>query len=241
MQRMDKKIYSEHWGKETEILNNQGIYEALSKITPKENTIEIGCGEGVTSRYLASDRKVIAIDNNKYFIEKASKALRDMDSPPTIIHADVFELTKENSSSIKEFSPKVVTGWFIGSHADDIDKRTDSSLTIHEKPKLYRENIENIIVGKIGAIDTVEWIHLANRGGASAGASEEQITQPTIDDYNTHLFLPNGYEVQEVKLLGWNRDGSDFMYVNSSNPNYMGGSAVPVVVSILARRKKSKD
>lgn len=239
MQRMDKKIYSEHWEKETESLDNQGIYKALSKIAPKENTIEIGCGTGVTSRHLASDRKVLSIDNNEHLIEKASQTLKGMDSPPAIIHADVFELTEENLSSIKDLSPKVVTGWFIGSHADDIDKRTDSSLEIYEKPKLYREGIEDIIVGKLGAIDTVEWIHLANRGGVSADATEQQIIQSTVDDYNTHVFFPNGYEVEEVKLLNWNRNGSDFMYVNSPNPNYMGGQTIPVFVSILAKRKKA--
>lgn len=239
MQPMDKKLYSEHWENETKNLNSQGIYEALSKIAPNENTIEIGCGTGVTTRHLASDRKVMSIDNNEHLIEKASQTIKDMDSPPTIIHADVFELTEENINSFRDFSPKVVIGWFIGSHKDDHDKRTDSSLSIYEKPKLYRENIEDIIVGKIGAIDTVEWIHLANRCAVSKDATEQQIIQSTVDDYNTHVFLPNNYEIEEVKLINWSRDGSEFMYFNSPNPNYMGGESMPTSISILARRKKA--
>ncbi|WP_316672966.1 class I SAM-dependent methyltransferase [uncultured Tolumonas sp.] len=239
MQRMGKKIYSEHWEKETESLNNQGIYQTLSKITPKKNTIEIGCGTGVTSRYLASDRKVLSIDNNEHLIEKTSQTLKDMESPPTIIHADIFELTSEILSSIRDFSPIVVTGWFIGSHADDIDKRTDPSLAIYKKPKLYRESIEDIIVGKIGAIDTVEWVHLANRGEISALASEQQIIQATVDEYNARVFSPNGFEVEEVKLLKWDRNRSNFMYVNSPNQNYKGEHTIPVFISILAKRKKT--
>jgi len=239
MKRMDKKIYSEHWEKETNQLENQGCYKRLSEITPQGNTLEVGCGIGLTSRYLASTRSVISIENNEYLIEKSAGILKDLDSPPKILHADIFDLGIDVESQIKDFAPKVLVGWFIGSHPDDIDLRTPTSLPINEKPKKYRENIEDLITTKLASNKSVEYIHLANRAGASSEASKEDIIKSTTDDYNTHVFHPSGFEVVDVEVLNWDRDGSDFMYVNAPNPNFRGGDVVPVYTSILAKRKQA--
>ncbi|MEZ8614759.1 rRNA adenine N-6-methyltransferase family protein [Vibrio splendidus] len=239
MQRMDKKIYSEHWEKETDILDKQGVYQRLSEITPQENTVEVGCGIGLTSRYLASTRQVLSIENNEHLIEKSTSVLKDVETPPQIIHADIFELSDDVVALIEKFSPKVVVGWFIGSHADDIDMRTSNLLSITEKPKLYRENIEELIVTKIASNTSVEWVHLANRVGVSSEANKEDIIKATTDDYNTHVFVPNGFEIINIEILNWDRDGSDFMYVNASNPNFMGGNVIPRCISILAKRKQA--
>jgi SAM-dependent methyltransferase len=239
MKRMDKKIYSEHWAKESESLDKQGIYKRLSEITPEVNTIEIGCGTGLTSRYLASKRKVISIDNNEHLIKKTALNLKNINDPPQIIHADIFDLNADVSKLIEGFSPEVAVGWFIGSHADDIDRQTSSSLQISERPKVYREKIEDLILTKIAGFPTAEWVHLAHRVGLASGANVKDIIKAEMDDYNTHVFHPNGFEVAEVEILNWDRNGSEFIYAAASNPNLAHAQVIPSCISILAKRIKT--
>ena len=104
-----------------------------------------------------------------------------------------------------------------------------------EKPKKYRENIEDLIVSNKLCLQTVEWIHLVNRSGVLQDVDEE-VVEAAMDDYNTHVFSQNGFEVIEVKIIDWDRNGSDFLYAKANNPNLGQGRVVPKVISILARR-----
>lgn len=235
LQRMDKKEYSQHWAIESAHIESQGIYKILSEIAPSENTLEIGCGNGLATRHLALNRKVISFDNNKHLIKQINKNLKTLNAKPTIIQANLFDLNNEHVELVKQFSPKVIVGWFIGSDADDIDKYSDSNLPIMEKPKKYRENIEDLIVSNKLCLQTVEWIHLVNRSGVLQDVDEE-VVEAAMDDYNTHVFSQNGFEVIEVKIIDWDRNGSDFLYAKANNPNLGQGRVVPKVISILARR-----
>ncbi|ELE6601482.1 class I SAM-dependent methyltransferase [Vibrio vulnificus] len=237
LQRMTKRQYAEHWAKETENLDQQGIYQCLAEIAPKERTLEIGCGTGVTTRHLAAQRSVLAVDNNEYLIEKSASSLKNIGDSAKIIHADIFELSSESRSTISGFKPKVITGWFIGSHPDDQDKWAGSGLPLDQKSKKYRENIEDVITQDLGAIESVEWIHLVNRAGIAPGSSDEEVIDGTIADYNEYVFSSHGFEVVEVQVIAWDTSKSDFLYVNSHNPNYVGGIALPSFISILAKKK----
>ena len=237
--RMNKKTYSEFWGKESKQLADQGIYAALSKEIPDENVLEIGCGSGLSTSYLASTRSVLAIDNNEHLVSLANASLVAKGVAARIIHADLFALSEKEKNEIQAFTPKGIVSWFIGSHPDDVDRRTSLSLAITERPKKYRENIEDLLLTEMLCQPTVEWIHLANRVGVIESVSEHDIIEATKDDYNTHLFSSNGFEITSVKVIDWERNGSNFMYVNAHNPNLMPGSAVPRVVSILAKRIRS--
>ncbi|EHZ7431587.1 class I SAM-dependent methyltransferase [Vibrio cholerae] len=237
LQRMTKRQYAEHWAKETENFDQQGIYERLAEITPKERTLEIGCGTGVTTRYLAEQRCVLAVDNNEYLIEKSASSLESVGSSAKIIHADIFELSSESRSVITGFKPKVITGWFIGSHPDDQDKWAGSDLPLDQKPKKYRENIEDIITQYLGSIESVEWIHLVNRVVIAPEFSDKDIIDGTIAEYDENVFSSHGFEVVEVQVINWDTSKSGFMYVNSNNPNYAGGTPLPRFISILAKKK----
>lgn len=234
--RMNEKTYSEHWESESNQLERQGIYKWLNGITPVQNVIEIGSGIGLATQHLAANRKVLSIDNNAHLISKANSRLEGSGLDVKILHADIFDLSPENIAAIKDFAPKGIAGWFIGSHPDDVEKRTPHSTPMNEKFKKYRENIEDLIVSTALRLESAEWIHLANRGAASEAASDDFIFGETKKDYDTHVFSEYGFEVVDVKTFRWNRDGSSFMYVNAPNPNFQANSAIPCITSILARR-----
>lgn len=155
---------------------------------------------------------------------------------PSIIHADLFDLSDKDVDQIKNFSPKGIACWFVGLHPDDVDKHTQSTLAINERPNKYRENIEDLLLTENICLQTVEWIHLANRVGVIESASEDEIIEATKVDYNTYLFSEKGFEVDSVKIINWEREGSRFLYANAHNPNLMPGKIIPSIISILAKR-----
>jgi hypothetical protein len=236
LEKMDKNAYSEHWSLESDNLESKGIYERLAEITPTEKTLEIGGGSGISTRHLAQKRQVLSIESNDLLLRKAKSSLEGQGLDVKFLYADVFELSQEHVSNIKAFSPKGIVCWFIGSHADHYIKYTPDTPSIFDKPKKYRENIEDALLSQNLCPESIEWIHLANRG-AIVDLERDKAASATADDYNTHVFLPNGFEVVSVEILDWDRNGSDFIYVNGKNPNLASGSQTPSVVSILARRK----
>ncbi len=55
----DSKTYSEHWDAESEQYARTGIYKRLSEITPNENVLEIGSGNGHATLMLSSSREML--------------------------------------------------------------------------------------------------------------------------------------------------------------------------------------
>lgn len=234
--RMNEKSYSEHWEAESSQLEHQGIYKRLSEIAPVQDVLEVGCGAGLATQHLATNRRVLSIDNNMHLIGSAKNLLEGAGIDANIIHADFFDLSPQDVAVIKDFSPKGIIGWFIGSHPDDMDKRTPSSTPMNEKSKKYRENIEDLIVSEKLCPHSVEWIHLASRGGVVEGSSADFIFEETKKDYDTYVFSRHGFEVVDVQVFEWNREGSSFMYINAPNPNLMPGRSSYCITSILAKR-----
>jgi hypothetical protein len=232
---MDKPTYSQHWETESSNLEDQGIYQQLCDLAPVEDVLEIGCGAGIATLRLAESRKILSIDNNVHLIGKARSRLSNAGVSAQIIHANLFDLSHQDIGIIKEFSPKGIVCWFIGSDPYTTTQYTPDSQG-NEKPKKYRENIEDLIISKNVCQTTVKWIHLANRAGVISTATDQQVIDDTKSDYNTYVFSKTGFEVSDVKIFKWNRDGSDFMYANAANPNLMPGKSVASVVSIFARR-----
>ncbi|EOX4444932.1 class I SAM-dependent methyltransferase [Vibrio alginolyticus] len=229
--------YSELWTKESEFLELHGIYEKLSHHTPKGNTLEFGCGTGKGTRYLSNGRSVLSLDSNQYLIDAANSYLEGLNVSRNIHKCDFFELTTEDKKAIKTFSPKVITGWFVGSHGQDIFKHTPEEPDPVTKSKLYREKIEDIIVSKDVCLESVDYIHLVNRGGIIEGFSDSEIFSETKKDYDTYVFGNVGFEVVEVKNYEWPRVGSEFQYGQAHNPNLAKGKAIPMITSIVAKRK----
>lgn len=237
--RMDPKTYAEHWERESTLFERNGIYKRLSEITPLENVLEIGSGIGLATLALAASRKVMALDSNLHLVEKARTRLATSDVNAEIVVADVFEPSVQDVEAIKEFAPKVIVGWFLGSNADDQEKYVSAEVQLNERPKKYRENIEDAMLTDCICPPSVQWVHLANRTGMIIGAPESLAKEETKADYDTHVFLPNGFEVVDVQILDWDTVGSSFNYGSAHNPNLLPGQAVAKLVSVLAKRKNA--
>jgi SAM-dependent methyltransferase len=235
----DPKTYSQKWMQESNHFEKEDIYKTLTQIIPKGNFIEFGCGVGNGTYHLATKGNVLALDNNEYLINEASKKGFNPENSVKIHKCDFFEITDEDKKIIKDFSPTVIVGWFIGSNGQDIFKRTKEESNPYEKGKLYREKIEDIIISKDICLESIEYIHLANRGFSNADASEEELFLSTKQDYDTHVFKKIGFEVVDVKSINWDMTDSEFQYSAAHNPNFKAGKIIPTVTSILAKRTKS--
>jgi len=229
--------YSQQWEDESNTLEAQGVYQALAKLVPKERVLEIGCGVGNGTIHLAVGRDVLALDNNELLIAKASTRLKDTGHTAQIHHCDLFELSDEDLAVIKHFEPKVVAAWFIGSHGEDIFRRTPEHDDAGERSKVYRENIEDIVVSRAVTTESVEIINLVSRGGMVASCSAQEAFDVQKADYDEYVFDKIGFEVCDVKVAYWDRTGSTFVYGHADNPYFIGEETVPVIISIFARRK----
>ncbi|WP_444677958.1 class I SAM-dependent methyltransferase [Halomonas sp. E19] len=228
----DHEQYSDLWEKESQFLESHGIYSLLSKITPSGKILEFGCGIGNGTHHLSIDHDVLSLDSNGRLIEKARSRVN---GNVAFHQCDFFHLNDTDKAVISDFNPQVVVGWFIGGCGIDIFKHTEEEPNEVTKSKLYREKIEDIIVSPSICLESVECIHLVNRGGLAAGFSEAEVFRSTKDDYDTHVFGKVGFEVVEVKNIDWPREGSDFQYGYAHNPNFAEGQVTPTITSIVAK------
>ena len=235
--RLNSKLYAEHWEKEAELFESKGIYELLSEITPKENVLEIGSGIGLSTVTLAASRNVMALDNNVHLVSKAQAHLTAAGVSTEIVVADIFNLSAQVVDDIKEFKPKVIVGWFLGSSAEDQDKYATTDIQSNEQAKKYREHMEDAMLKEGICQPSVEWVHLVNRTGMITLVSEILAKEAIKADYDTHVFHPKGFEIVDVQILDWNLIGSSFHYGAVHNPNLLQGQLVPKLVSLLAKRK----
>ncbi|MEG2802935.1 class I SAM-dependent methyltransferase [Stenotrophomonas sp.] len=239
LQRMTPKDYSEFWERESSQFALDNIYARLSQLVPEEATLEIGCGAGWSTLSLAKTRPVLAVDNNTHLIGLAQSRLNDNGVTAQIIQSDLFEPSANLLSAIQAFQPKVVVGWFIGSHPDDNDKRTPANLRAEEKPKVYRESVEDRLVALPLCPPSVEWVHTVQRGGIPPGVTEAQVKEGMAKEYEKYMFNNSGFTVTDVQLLHWNQVAGKFPYVQTVRPDLPAGKPQPVIISILAHRKVS--
>ena len=233
------KLYSEHWKKESDLMDSKGVYEMLAALTPDGNVLEFGGGGGQGTRHLLAQHSVLSLDNNEHLIKIATKHLRAHGYEPNIRQCDFFNLKDSDKQVIKDFEPKVVVGWLIGGSGEDQIKRVPFEPRPVEISKKYRENIEDILVSPDVCIDSVEYIQLASRGHGIAGADKDEVFNETKADYDQYVFNPAGFEVVRVDTMPWALDASTFFYAQADNPNFAGGKkveVVPLITSILAQR-----
>ncbi|EGH29122.1 MULTISPECIES: class I SAM-dependent methyltransferase [Pseudomonas syringae group] len=231
--------YSGIWERESQSFESHDVYKQLAQEIPLVPVLEIGCGIGNGTKYLADGRAVLALDNNEHLIARASAQLKEAGQSAQIHHCDLFELSDEDYKAIADFQPKIVVAWFIGSHGEDIFARTSGELDVNEKSKLYRERIEDIVVSDKVSVDSVDIINLVSRGAIVTSFSDAELFETQKADYDEHVFGPVGFEVYDVKVSRWNRTGSTFAYGQAHNPNLASGETAPAIISIFARRKAS--
>lgn len=231
--------YSGIWERESQSFESHNVYKQLAQQIPFVPVLEVGCGIGNGTKYLADGRAVLALDNNEHLIPKASAQLKEAGQSAQIHHCDLFELNDEDLKVITDFQPKAVVAWFIGSHGEDIFARTSGELDINEKSKLYRECIEDVIVSDKVSVASVDIINLVSRGTIATSCSDAEIFESQKADYDKYVFDPVGFEVYDVKVSRWDRTGSMFEYGQAHNPNFVGGETALAITSIFARRKTS--
>lgn len=236
LKRMDPKTYAAHWEHESTQIEEKGAYKWLSSITPDGNVLEIGSGAGFGTISLAATRPVLALDSNVDLIEKTRLLIQSSGVNAEVLVTDFLTPSNESISRILAFEPKVVVAWFVGSNADDQEKHA-SDVPWHERAKKYRENIEDATVTLPLCQTSVEWVHLAIRSGRVSGFTDEAIRLEQQKEYDKYVFHPNGFEVTDVQIMAWDRQGSQFQYQDAHNPNRAPGASEPVIVSVLAKRK----
>jgi len=233
---MNDEQYSMFWEQESLLFENQGIYGKLIETIPDGSVVEVGCGAGLATHHLVTHRQVLAIDNNAHLLAKAKGRTIASGANVRFLEADLLDLSRRDIESIKEFAPRGIICWFIGSNPANVNQHTQG-LQLNEQGKKYREEVEDLVVSRKLCSDSVEWIHLVNRAGIIDTATQEEIFRAQRDDYNTHVFNSAGFEVVDVRTFVWNRDGSNFMYAFAPNPNLQSGRPINAIVSVLARRR----
>ncbi|WP_277983302.1 class I SAM-dependent methyltransferase [Sphingomonas faeni] len=233
----DHHTYARKWMDETAHLDGSGIYEKLVALLPRGRVLEVGCGAGRGTSWLAKDHDILALDNNADLIEEASKTVAEAISDVVFRNCDLFSLSGADKEAIRQFSPNIIAAWFIGGSGTDVLPHTTEQPDPMGKGKLYREKIEDIIVSGDLLVNTVDTISLVNRSGRISHIPDDEVINDTVKDYNTHVFDEVGFEVAEVRLFDWPLEGSNFVYGAANNPNLATGTSVPTIVSIVARRK----
>ena len=203
MELSDHSTYARKWMDETAHLDGLGIYEELTSMLPLGRVLEVGCGAGRGTAWLAKNHDILALDNIVNLIELATKTVSQATSDVLFRNCDFFSLSDADKDAICLFSPRIIVGWFIGGSGTDMFLRTTEQPAPLEKGKLYREKIEDIIVSRDLLVDTVDTINFVNRSGRISHIPAQEVIKATMDDYNTHVFAKVGFEVAQVKLFDW--------------------------------------
>jgi len=234
--RMNAKTYAERWHNESTHFDRQKLYMKLAQISPKERVLEIGCGNGLGTKQLASNQSVLVIENNPFLLQKA-KDENSKNPNITFIEADIFDLSPEDVELIQDFSPEGVVAWMIGSDPDMQENHTPPNIALTERPKLYREAIEDLLVIEPICTPSVKWIHLANRVGVDIRSQDQEIKNATREDYNNYMFVASDFKVSDIQIIDWSKGADGFMYAVADNPNFKGNNTRSCVISILASKK----
>jgi SAM-dependent methyltransferase len=232
---MNAETYAEHWGAESMRFESRGLYADLARITPVQRVLEIGSGNGIATAHLAFDRKVLGLDNNPFLLRMA-KANNANNPNAEFMETDVFNLSQDQVKKVTDFSPQGIVAWMIGSDPDTVDSRTSENTLMQERPKLYREAVEDLIVIEPICAASVEWIHMTHRIGVDSQATNDKIREETVKDYEGHMLLNSGFRVARVDILEWKREPEDFMYVSAANQNFKAANIRNCILSILATR-----
>jgi len=100
---MNTETYAEHWSDEATRFDEQNLYVKLARISPKGRVLEIGCGNGLGTKQLASDREVLVIDNNSFLLQKA-KENNSSNPNITFMEADIFALSRAHQADSRFFT-----------------------------------------------------------------------------------------------------------------------------------------
>ena len=234
--RMNTRTYAEHWAAESTRFEQRGLYADLSTIAPKQRSLEIGSGSGLSTKHIASDRKVLGLDNNPHLLRMA-RANNAGNPDAEFMETDIFNLSPDHVRRIMDFSPKGIIAWMIGSDLDTVDSRVLANVQPQERPKLYREAVEDLLVLEPLCSHSVEWIHMAHRVGLDSQATDRHIKEEMVKDYEGYMLKGSDFRVSRVDILDWKRGPDEFMYVSAANQNFKAQDVRSCIVSLVASRR----
>lgn len=233
--------YANMWDEESLQYEATGAYSTLARYldthSPNGKILEFGCGTGLATRHLAENHEVLALENNANLLEKARINLAAHVDKVQLLQCDFFELTDSDMQTIQDFAPDVVIGWNIGTSGIGQLQRTSENLSLIEKPKAYRENVEDIIMEISGRLGSVELVNFVCRGVLPAGFDFQVAAKADLEDYNKYVFEINDSSKFKGKcstVVQWDTSSSTMNYVNQRNTE----NPVGIFTSIIAERKK---
>jgi hypothetical protein len=236
MELSDSKTYADRWEKESASFEAGQVYAWLSGIAPKENVLEIGVGVGLGTAALAVGRRVLGVDNNEHLASKARERIAATGIDASIVVMDLLAPTPEGVGEIQAFAPTGIAAWLLGGSGDDQMKYLAADVPFEDRAKKYREHLEDAIMSSRICPPSVQWIHFAIRSWRIAEATDALVKQAQKENYDEWVFHPHGFDVVDVQLFEWDRNGSSFTYIDARHASQMEGTRMPTVVSILARR-----
>lgn len=230
--------YAKRWKIESDSMASKSLYCSLSRLLPlNKKVLEIGCGCGNGAAELCKERKVLSLEINQFLINLAKENLTG--SQNVLIHkCDFLKLNKSDKEIISNFSPEIIVGWFLGGNGLDVFKHTKEEPRPENKPKLYREKIEDLITSTNICLPSVEMIHLVNRGAMVEGFSDDYTRKSVKEDYDTYVFNRIGFEVTKIDFFEWEYVSNGLDYIAAENPLLAEGNKKERITSIIAERKK---
>ncbi|ENX00425.1 hypothetical protein F900_02096 [Acinetobacter modestus] len=233
IQLTNEITYADLWERDSNTYEFSGLYEKLANVMPEGRTLEVGTGIGLGTIHISQKNEILSLDKNEYLVEKARKNLLNAGIKDTIHICNIFNLCANDIKIISNFKPKVITGWFIGSHSEDYDKYA-GDIQFLKRPQHYRQRMEDIIISEIICVQTVDFIHFAVRGGIVDGYSEDEAKSVQAKFYNEYVFNKINFEVSKIDLFEWDDKNLNMQYVTNRSDT----ESKSYVFSIIAKRNK---
>lgn len=227
--------YADAWENESLNYKEKGLYQKLYKLLPPGKVLEFGCGAGFSTGELLKKHEVLSLECNSFLISKASKYLGSKKS--CIYKCDFLKLSEKDKKIIQEFKPDIIVGCFLGGNGIDVINHVNEKISLNEKTKKYRENIEDVIVSKELCFDSVSVIQLVNRGlYLPEMYTDEEVRTSVIEDYNTYVFGNTDFKIEDVSFFDWDYEVSKIPYSTVSNINTQNKIKKFRVTSIIAKK-----
>ncbi|MEY3359582.1 MAG: hypothetical protein RLZZ537_13 [Pseudomonadota bacterium] len=247
-QRLTKENYPTIWGSDAKTFESNGDYKWMAQQFEHGPVLEIGCGNGLSTRLLAQRAPLMSIDHNKKCIEAAEKLInadgastfrasqlspRGNLNDVTFLEGDVFNLLPWQHKAISDFEPKWVVCWLIGSYSDAVQQHLPS-LPFEEAIAQYRANLEVALAKIASNLDTVQGVQFVHRLFIPWDRKDEYQNQ-FATFYNQNIFIGTRFAASKESVIfrEWQiqNQQSGIAYRSRDSKE----DSVPCLVSILGK------
>ena len=222
-----------YWIEEGEHYVRRGDYEWMAALVPGRRVLEVGCGVGYATQALVRrGLDVLAVDVLDESLEATRQRVADHDV--LLLKADVTALDEAKRAQLTDFAPDSVVCWLMGAPSDVTGAKVGDG---GQAVAAYRERIHRAVAELAASLPTVRALHYVDRTAIPWQAKD--IGRDTLLGYHagkTLLDLPFGAERKHALYRKLDDHGVDIERMRKSHPSLK--SAVPVLASLLAERKK---